>query len=76
MGYFGVCVGLCFGFGHFSVVEFSSMQRGGACLISGLCWAIVGYDRAYVEPFWWILWFVLAFVGQELGPNCKTGVFS
>ena len=27
--YFGICVGLCLGFGHFSVVEFSSMQ--GVC---------------------------------------------
>ena len=28
-GYFGICVGLCLGFGRFNVVEFSSMQ--GVC---------------------------------------------
>ena len=26
LGYFGCCVGLCLGLGHFIVVEFSSMQ--------------------------------------------------
>ena len=29
LGYFGICVGLCLGFGHSSVVEISSMQ--GVC---------------------------------------------
>ena len=50
----------------------------GICLISGLCWAIVGYVGHFViscglrlpllSHFRGILWFVLAFVGQELGP--------
>ena len=55
LGYFVICVGLCFGFGHFSVVEFSSMQRGYACLISGLCWAIVGYVGTILGSCWAIL---------------------
>ena len=53
--YFGICVGLCFGFGHFSVVEFSSMRRGYACLILGLCWAIVGYVGTILGSCWAIL---------------------
>ena len=155
LGYFRICVGLCFGLGHFNVVEFSSIPgvckkhqkyqekiqfvdcvadgfccyfsfvfvsilghavrlclpdlglmlgHSGLCRrhIIGSCWAILVYSVvfchcwvrvgtilglsctiwgyvgplwamsapywiywAHVEPFWCILWFVLAFVGQE-----------
>ena len=63
MGYFVICVGLCFGFGHFSVVEFSSIQRGYACLISGLSWAIVGYVGTILGSCWAILMDFVVCVG-------------
>ena len=61
--YFVVCVGLCW-------------ARVGTRL--GLSWAILGYVGTFsatLAPYWvmlshfsCILWFLLAFVGQELGP--------
>ena len=42
-----------------------------ACLISGLCWTILGYVSAMLGSCWTIsVYFVvlLAFVGHELGP--------
>ena len=107
--YFRICVGLCFGLGHFSVVEFSSMQcvctsqntrkkynlwtallmvfaaiffvfvsfLGHAAvrlclpdlgLMLGHCGLCRHHIGLMLGHFSGILWFVLAFVRQELGP--------
>ena len=74
----------------FLFLSWGMLQLGYVCLISGLCWAILGYvgtcrrhiglmlghfvvfcglRMPLLSHFRGILWFVLAFVGQELGPD-------